>query len=130
MPNPQIHLEQAEHNESAASSVRQDYPDWAVTMYFYAALHWVEHYALLKGCNIARDYDSGRSKHDSRQQYINQIAIDLNNPSLRKAYQNLELDSRKARYLINLNTKAQTYYSQARVINCYKNLQTVKNLLQ
>jgi radical SAM superfamily enzyme len=130
MPNPQIHLEQAEHNESAASSVRQDYPDWAVTMYFYAALHWIERYALLKGCNIARDYDSGRSKHDSRQQYINQIARDLNNPSLRKAYQNLELDSRKARYLISLNTKAQTYYSQPRVINCYKNLQTVKNLLQ
>ncbi|HBL10114.1 MAG TPA: hypothetical protein DD379_01520 [Cyanobacteria bacterium UBA11162] len=130
MASPQIHLEQAEHNERAASSVKLDYPDWAVTMYFYSALHWVEWYARLNGCDIAREYDSGRSKHDSRQQYVNQLAKELGHPSLRKAYQNLEIDSRKARYLSSINITAQTYYTQPKVTNCYKNLQTVKQLLR
>ena len=130
MPSTQIHWEQAEHNERAASSVKLDYPDWAVTMYFYAALHWVERYALLNGCSIARDYDSGRSKHDSRKLYIEQVARELGNPSLRKAYENLEKDSRKARYLIGVNTTAPAYYTQPRVTNSYRNLQTVKQLLQ
>lgn len=130
MPSAQVHLEQAEHNERAASYIKLDCPDWAVTMYFYAALHWVERYALLNGCNIARDYDSGRSKHDSRKLYIQQLATELANPSLRKAYENLENDSRKARYLINLNTKAQTYFTQPKVTLSSRNLQTVKQLLQ
>jgi hypothetical protein len=41
MPQDFVHQSQAEHNEKAANFVKNAYPDWAVTMCFYAAIHWV-----------------------------------------------------------------------------------------
>jgi hypothetical protein len=43
LPALDAHLSQAKHNESVALFLLQhDYPDWAVTAFFYAALHYVE----------------------------------------------------------------------------------------
>jgi hypothetical protein len=48
-PSAQMHYEQAELNEKAALVVKEHQPDWAVTICFYAALHWIEGYALNTG---------------------------------------------------------------------------------
>lgn len=37
------HEQKAAHNEQFAASATQ-FPDWAITAYFYAALHWAEAY--------------------------------------------------------------------------------------
>lgn len=132
MSSPENHREQAEHNERAARNTEHNYPDWAVTMYFYAALHWVERYAQLKGCNIAEDYAPGRSKHSSRRLYISDVAKELGSSTLYKAYEDLEKESRKARYLESLEGNARTYYTKKRqkVTESSQNLQKVKQLLQ
>lgn len=50
------YLEQAKSNKQAVNTLEKTYPDWAVTIYFYAALHWVEYYACKTGCNISQEY--------------------------------------------------------------------------
>lgn len=63
MPSKQSHREQAEYNEEAALSIRDTSPDWAVTMCFYAALHWVEWYAKVRGDELERQYQNYPSPH-------------------------------------------------------------------
>ena len=59
------HLKQAEHNEKLANSLSQGpYLDWAVTVYFYAALHYMT--AIL---TIHVPAEILRS-HDKRDSYI------------------------------------------------------------
>ena len=60
------YLEQARSNEKAARSLEKTYPDWAITICFYAALHWVEYYACMTGCDIGQEYP-WPSRHDSRK---------------------------------------------------------------
>lgn len=43
MPDTGVHLNQAEHNERFFGSFdRTTYSDWAITVLFYAALHYVD----------------------------------------------------------------------------------------
>ena len=130
MPTEQLHQEQAEANEKAANQIKQTIPDWAVTICFYAALHYVERYAKRKGDDIENDYQ-GQSLHVSRRKYVNDIAFKLRNRSLRIAYENLERASRKARYLEKLPTNARSYYTERtpEVTKSFQNLRTVKQLL-
>ncbi|BAZ81403.1 hypothetical protein PN497_10975 [Sphaerospermopsis kisseleviana CS-549] len=128
-----IYLEQAKSNEKAARSIEADYPDWAVTMCFYAALHWVEYYACVSGFDIHAEYkaDDKESLHTSRRKYVDDISQELGNPNLRKAYAYLEQESRKARYLQNLSTNAKVYYTKNRftVTDSFQKLQQIKQLL-
>ncbi|NEP60030.1 MAG: hypothetical protein F6K31_24000 [Symploca sp. SIO2G7] len=132
MSSPQDHLEQAEHNKTVADRVREDYPDWAVTIYFYAALHWVERYAKLNGCDIESEYPDGRSLHECRKMYLDDVAYKLRNKKLRQFYEDLEKESRKARYLQGLNISAKKHYTQNKLVvtNSKQNFQKVKQLLQ
>ncbi|MBD2775420.1 hypothetical protein [Iningainema tapete] len=124
------YLEQAKSNEQAARSVEKSYPDWAVTMCFYAALHLVEHYACVEGSNIEQEYP-GHSPHDSRRQYVYDLADKLRNSHLRKVYKDLEKESRKARYLEGITTSAKVYYTKnkLKVTNSFQNLQQIKQIL-
>lgn len=126
------HREQAQSNEAAAQSVRTSYPDWAITMCFYSALHWVEQYASMQGCDIEKEYkEKGKSRHDRRRQYVIKIASNLSNKNLRLAYLALEEESKNARYLKNLNKSAIAYYTQDKnkVTNAFQKLQIVRQLL-
>jgi hypothetical protein len=131
MASLEAHFDQAEHNERAARSTEGNYPDWAVTMYFYAALHWVEHYAKKKGCDIQIDYSDGRSPHECRRMYISDVAYEQSRRTLRTDYEELENESRKARYLEGLNSNARMYYSQnkQKVTDAAQKLQRLKRVL-
>ncbi|MEI6442912.1 MAG: hypothetical protein WCO29_07245 [Nostocales cyanobacterium ELA583] len=124
------YLEQAKTNEQAARDLEKTYPDWAVTICFYAALHWVEYYACKKGCDINQEYP-GPSPHSSRKDYIRELAFELGNRSLRNAYIELESESRKARYLQDINTSAKLYYTnnKLKVNQSFQNLQKIRLLL-
>jgi hypothetical protein len=106
------------------------FPDWSVTICFYAALHWVEGYAEKQGVNIEKEYD-GRSPHERRQKYVDEIAKQLGNRLLRIAYNYLEAESKKARYLEGLNISAKEHYKKSpqKVREAFQRLQTVKQLL-
>lgn len=124
------HLEQAKSNEQAARSLREIYPDWAVTICFYAALHWVEYYACIKGINI-QEAHPWPSPHESRKDYVRELATELGSNSLRNAYLELELESRKARYLQDIPSNANLYYTRNRhrVTDSFQNLQKIRQLL-
>lgn len=132
MPSEYSHREQAEYNEQAADSIRQTYPDWAITMCFYSALHWVEWYAKVKGVNIERQYNNCPSPHDRLFDYVRDIATQQSCEDLRKAYKSLKDASQIARYLTSIRTTANVYYSRHRpreVDNSFNNLQIVKQRL-
>lgn len=60
MPSKDAHLKQARHNFSLFQSFdKTKYPDWAVTILFYTALHYVDAFlagsAIDPGSHVARD---------------------------------------------------------------------------
>lgn len=130
------YLEQAKNNEQAARSIERDYPDWAVTMCFYAALHWVEYYACVNGHNIRKEHPAS-SPHESRWNYVFKLAKQLGNRNLLKVYENLENESKKSRYLKDIITNAKAlnakaYYTKEklRVTQSFQNLQQIRQLLE
>ncbi|MEH2235834.1 hypothetical protein [Nostoc sp.] len=127
------YLEQAKSNEKAARSIESNYPDWAIIMCFYAALHWVEHYGCVKGCDIHQEYqeEDNESRHTTRRRYVDDLTKRLGNSNLRVAYLYLERESRKARYLQGLPTNAKMYYSENKfaVRESFQKLQQLKQLL-
>ncbi len=90
MPAPDAHLSQARHNESVALFLLQhNYPDWAVTAFFYAALHYVE-------AVLAQD-NRHSANHPARDSSI------ARSPVLRKVYgeyRYLKTLSNDARYRV------------------------------
>ena len=50
MPDTRVHLDQARHNEAFFSEMSLDlYGDWAVTVLFYSALHYIDAYLAKMG---------------------------------------------------------------------------------
>lgn len=131
MASEQSHREQAELNQQAAQDLRDTKPDWAVTMCFYSALHWVEFYAKTHGCDNLRQQYPGRSLHESRTQYVDDLARDLGNRTLRKAYEELERTSKKSRYLQNINTNSREFFKKQKkeVNKSFENLRVITQLL-
>lgn len=88
MPSRDEHLAQAAKNRKLAETLaKTEFLDWAVTIYFYVAVHFIESYLAIHGYHSA--------DHDERRDYINRI------PQLRvviKEYLALERVSRQARY--------------------------------
>ncbi|WP_066426885.1 hypothetical protein [Anabaena sp. 4-3] len=126
------YLEQAKINEQAARSIQQSYPDWAVTMCFYAALHLIEHYACIKGFDIEQYKEQDQeSRHTTRRKYVDDLAVQLRSRNLRIAYTYLEQESRKARYLKDITTNAKLYYTKHKdkVTESFENLRKIKQLL-
>jgi hypothetical protein len=123
------YLRQARNNEQAARNIKDDYPDWAITICFYAALHCVEYYACSKKCDIKSEYPAP-SPHESRRDYIFDLGEQLGNRNLRKVYQDLEDESQRARYLKNISTDTKSYYTNNKKVNqSFQNLQQIKQIL-
>jgi hypothetical protein len=125
------YLEQAESNERAARNIEDTYPDWAVTMCFYAALHRVEYYACKKRVDISSKFPE-KSPHDSRRGYVRQLAKQLNNRTLEKLYNDLENASQKARYLEGIRYQNAIDYFKAHkseVSTYFDKLQQIKDIL-
>jgi hypothetical protein len=134
MPSEQSHREQAQYNEEAALSIRDTFPDWAVTMCFYAALHWVEWYANTRGDDLERLYPKPdfQSPHDRLVAYVFDMARARQDRDLSKAYQDLKNASQTARYLTDIRTNSRLHYSRHNprgVDNSFNNLEIVKQRL-
>jgi len=88
LPSRDEHLAQAAKNRKLAETLaKTEFLDWAVTIYFYVAVHVIESYLAI---HVYHSTD-----HDQRRDYINRI------PQLRtviKEYLALERVSRQARY--------------------------------
>ncbi len=128
--NNLIHLQQAQHNERVANEAQSESPDWAVTKYFYAALHYVEAYAVSHSVIIPKLYkDENISYHEMREKYVNKISAENNWEDFAIAYRKLYKLSKKARYLQNINTTAEQYFknNKREVDSCIEALEEVKS---
>jgi hypothetical protein len=133
MASEQSHREQAEYNEEAAHSIRDTSPDWAVTMCFYAALHWVEWYAKVQGHDLERQYPNYPAPHDRLLAYVFDMARNRQDKDLNKAYQDLKNASQTARYLTDIRTNSRIHYSRHNpkgVDYSFNNLEIVKQRLK
>lgn len=73
-----VHLEQARYNEALAEALREDYPDWAITVAFYAGVHYVEaEFAARKTHTKSDEGHVGREKRLSQGQgkYVCFVAL-------------------------------------------------------
>lgn len=96
MSTAKEHREQAEHNEFFVSNLDNPFWDWAVTGTFYAALHYVDGFLMLRGDNPPG--------HAERNYTIQ------NDPALSKIwfeYKQLYNDSKLARYEIHKFSQAE-----------------------
>lgn len=88
MPTKEQHLTQAARNEALADVLlRTEYGEWTVTVYFYAAVHYIEAFLAVQGIHC--------DGHTERNTYVGRI------PELRrvgKEYSALRTVSRQARY--------------------------------
>lgn len=67
MPSENAHLGQAEHNLALYDGLdRKKYSDWASTVLFYSALHYVDAY-------LARNLGVHPNGHADRDKYINTV---------------------------------------------------------
>src|SRR5690349_14214965 len=86
---PKNHIQQWQHNRAFIGTVDPEFPDWAVTVTFYAALHAVD--ALLKYDKVTRVIN-----HESR----NAVLAGTNRyAKIFRLYQPLYTLSRTIRYL-------------------------------
>ena len=129
MSSVSIHLQQAEHNEKSAIASQTDRPDWAVTMCFYAAIHYIQAYAVYHECDIETVYrNEYPNSHARRRAYVDDIESENDWLDLSFLYGKLELGSKKARYLQGINTTSKHYFK----VSCgdyIKYLQTIKSIL-
>ena len=136
MPNHSIYRRQAEKNENTAIAAQSGFPDWAVIMCFYAALHWVNDYAYcnnemeeLKPEFYIDENGNKPSEHGARKKYVRKIARSKKISSLESAYKKLFDESMKARYLQGLendNCTAVEHYLEAGVQFCFNYLNQIK----
>lgn len=88
MPDKAVHLSQARHNHEFFHTIDLDaYPDWALTVLFYAAVHYID--SKLAESAIHPDHHSSRDTHVA------------NHPVLANAYdeyRKMKTDSFNARF--------------------------------
>jgi hypothetical protein len=88
------HLEQARHNEAFLGSLdlqSTPYLDWAVTIIFYAALHYLR--AL-----FADNLITNISRYGDMDKAFDRLALLKKNPTVYNDYRQLKDDSRDTRY--------------------------------
>jgi hypothetical protein len=143
MPKRQDHFDQATHNDRFAAVLvdSSDGPfDWAVTVTFYAALHYLESWLVGRGVSVTREAAAkgNLSPHSLR---INKATAML--PlDIAMIYTTLRQQSELARYLTTTATASggrgpeltlpqlpNTYYSQTSAKQLYEELQKFKSHL-
>jgi hypothetical protein len=88
------HLAQAGHNEAFLESLdlrTTPYLDWAMTIIFYAALHYI------RGL-LARYQVTNISSYGEMDKAFNRLILLRQNPGIHTDYRQLKDDSRAARY--------------------------------
>jgi hypothetical protein len=114
LPPKQVHLNKAADNESLATSLNPltpSAPNWAITMTFYAALHYVEAYFFTQGA----DY----RLHPHRDSAIQR------DPKIRgiwRPYERLKDASEHARY-------ESIFFTDAQFQHYRPNLESIKNVI-
>lgn len=92
MPSAEQHLKQAQHNASLAvkllGSRKPQYPDWALTATFYAAVHYINHYFM-------RTVGMAPRSHKVRSSYIHKYS---QTKGIAFEFENLRNLSEQARY--------------------------------
>jgi hypothetical protein len=121
---------QAESNEAAAHDVRRNYPDWAVTMCFYSALHWVNYHAANGGIDIDKN-SQYPTPHDKRSDYVREIASKIKSRDLRKAYDALFEASMRSRYMRDIRESAISHYqfADSSVKSAFEHLSVIRDTL-
>lgn len=131
MTEPSIYRRQAELNEQTARAAQLGFPDWAVIMCFYAALHWVNDYAFRQG-DIGEFESDDDSPHGLRRKYVKRIARSKGWRDLEEAYELLYRASMTARYLRDLedlNITAREHYATHDIQFCFDYLEVIKKRL-
>jgi len=114
LPNKPQHLKKALENESLASSLNLAVPaapDWAITMLFYAAVHYVEAFFSKTGHHLKR--------HKLR---VNAIQGNAQLRPLYQDYRELQTYSETARYQA-------VFFTSSDVVPVKQHLENVKNLI-
>lgn len=89
MPDTRVHLNQADHNERFFDSFdRTTYSDWAITVLFYAALHYVDAFLAHAGFT----YPGGHPTRDGLVNSVTQLR------TISSEYFRLKNRSSSARY--------------------------------
>jgi hypothetical protein len=101
MTEPSIYLLQAKINEESAKIAQKEFPEWAIIMYFYAALHFIKDYAYERNDLDKLEKIGNQSAHLSTINYVNNIAKDIKCYDLIAEYKYLFKESLLARYLEN-----------------------------
>ena len=105
MPRSLEHLKQAEHNQELLKSLDLDnspFLDWAATIAFYAALHYVEAWFAVQGTGMHH------TKHEQRNRAMNQV--DEFRPIVWPNYRTLQDRSHDARYKCTHPSKNRVQY--------------------
>jgi len=66
LPTVKEHINKSKYNEKFFEDVKHDYPDWAVTGLFYAALHLVDAFLSKKGVSV--------EDHKTRSWYVASVS--------------------------------------------------------
>jgi len=94
MATERAHLYQAQHNErflTIFDLTNTPYLDWAVTVIFYAALHYIRALA-------AKHYFTNISRYGDLDRVFHRVTVFQQNPNIYTDYRQLKDDSRAARY--------------------------------
>lgn len=134
-PSTEIHTEQAQLNEKAAANAAQSGDnDWAVTIYFYSAIHYVKAYASYNQEDIYqlyRNQSKPNTEHQRILDYVSDISYDNENDRgfSFSAYERLFHASMKSRYLKDIRTTARQCF-QGSIKQYFEELATVKKFFK
>jgi hypothetical protein len=88
------HIAQARHNEAFLGTLdlrSSPYLDWAITVIFYAALHYLR-------AIFARNLITNIARYGDMDKAFERLAVMKRNPGIYDDYRQLKDDSREARY--------------------------------
>ncbi|WP_119313503.1 HEPN domain-containing protein [Calidithermus terrae] len=132
MPKAQQHTAQAKSNELLAQKMcdGDSHYDWAVTISFYAALHYFEAFLVQKGINVLQEAEvNGKGAHNVRRKKAKQLLPE----DEAEKYIWLQQQSERARYFASGNQALPDiparYFSQGIAQEAFVKLQTFRNYL-
>ena len=133
MPKTQQHLDQAISNETLARSLceGEGHYDWAVTVAFYAALHYFEAYLVKRGHNVMQEAGAiEQGAHNIRRKKAKQLLL----PEQADRYIALQQHSERARYFtarddVQLTDIPARYFSQGMARRWFGELEALRDYL-
>jgi hypothetical protein len=114
LPDQQVHLRKATENETLASQLdlsKPSAPNWAITMSFYSAVHYVEAYFFKRGKNYRLHTERGSA-----------IRRDGRIKDIWRQYSRLQDASENARY-------EKDFFTDAQFAKIRPNLEEIKRVI-